>query len=135
MRDTRLPKYKWWDKESKSMLGPELDENYKILTAAKGEMFLVDTSRQDEDGWDWEMDVVWLQYAGLKDKNGKEIYEGDIYHQGDRNIRYVVVRGDTGLIGEQIGTHSYAGLQHWKDKIEVIGNRWGNPELLGEGRA
>ncbi|MCM3704028.1 YopX family protein [Paenibacillus macerans] len=72
------------------------------------------------------------QYTGLPDRNGKEIYEGDIYHQGDRNIRYVVVWRDTGLIGKQIGTRSYAGLQHWKDRIEVIGNRWDNPELLGE---
>ncbi|RRJ62427.1 hypothetical protein EHV15_05280 [Paenibacillus oralis] len=87
------------------------------------------------DGGVYEVDPETVgQYTGIKDKNGKEIYEGDIYHQGDRNILYVVVWEDTGLIGEQIGTRSYAGLQHWKDRIEIIGNRWDNPDLLGEVR-
>ncbi|MNJ55453.1 YopX protein [compost metagenome] len=71
------------------------------------------------------------QYTGLKDKNGKEIYEGDVYHQGDPRITYTVVWQDSGLMGKQNGSCSYAGLSHWRDRIEVIGNRWDNPELLG----
>jgi uncharacterized phage protein (TIGR01671 family) len=71
-----------------------------------------------------------MQYTGMKDRNGKEIYEGDIYHQGDKNILYVVEWLDTGLMGKQKGTNSYAGLSYWKDKIEVVGNIWDNPELL-----
>ncbi|BDR66996.1 hypothetical protein K144312032_12240 [Clostridium tetani] len=70
------------------------------------------------------------QYTGLKDKTGKEIYEGDIYHIGDKNIRYVVVWNDTRLIGKQLGSNSYAGLSYWQDKIEIIGNIYENPELL-----
>jgi uncharacterized phage protein (TIGR01671 family) len=70
------------------------------------------------------------QYTGLKDKNIEEIYEGDIYHQGDKNIKYVVVWHDSGLIGKQCGSSSYAGLSHWKDKIEIIGNMYENADLL-----
>ena len=62
------------------------------------------------------------QYTGLHDKNGKEIYEGDIYHMGDKKITYTVVWHDSGLIGKQNGSSSYAGLEHWMYKIEVIGN-------------
>lgn len=65
---------------------------------------------------------ILMQYTGLKDKNGTEIYEGDIYHMGDPNITYTVVWCDSGLKGKQNGSSSYAGLESWKDKIEVIGN-------------
>lgn len=67
------------------------------------------------------------QYTGLKDKNGKEVYEGDIFHLGDPNITYAAVYFDTAFRGKQNGSSSYVGLEGWKDCIEVIGKvyeRW-----------
>ena len=69
-------------------------------------------------------DVV-EQYTGLKDKNGKEIYEGDIVKLWDREPELVVWDN---LIG------AYDPLS-WEtfdtDECEIIGNIHENPELLG----
>ena len=62
------------------------------------------------------------QFTGLKDKNWVEIYEGDIFHLGDKNITYTVVWHDTGLRGKQNGASNYVGIEHWKRHIEIIGN-------------
>ena len=71
------------------------------------------------------------QFTGLRDKNGKEIYEGDIIvHASGSSIRYIVEWHNTELVGKQIGSSSYAGISYWIDVTEVIGNIYDNPELL-----
>lgn len=70
------------------------------------------------------------QYTGLNDKNGKEIYEGDIITHGSKRILYTVVWNDTGLTAKQNGSSSYAGLTYWQPNIEVLGNIHDNPELI-----
>ena len=79
-------------------------------------------------------DIEFMQYTGLKDKNNKEIYDGDIFHIGSKKILYVVEWIDCGLKGRQIKNISWIGLDYWKDDIEVIGNIYENPELMEEVR-
>ncbi len=73
-------------------------------------------------------------YTGLKDKNGKEIYEGDIlvidYGRG-KTIGQVEWMDDisTYAIAKVDGGHSFS-LQHSRRSDEVIGNIYENPELL-----
>lgn len=78
----------------------------------------------------YDDDAIVMQFTGLIDKNGKEIYEGDIYNMGDNTITYTVVWNDSGFIGKQNGSSSYAGLEYWMDRIEIIGNVYENKNLI-----
>lgn len=77
-----------------------------------------------------------MQYTGLKDKNGKEIYEKDIVlHDGYISVvswgkiaHGFKLKTDTS-INNKFGKIKYYSLPHSK-KIEVIGNIYENPELL-----
>lgn len=70
------------------------------------------------------------QYAGLTDKNGVKIFEGDIISIGDPNIKYITMWRSDGFCAKQIGASSYIGLTYWASDIEVLGNVIDNPELI-----
>ena len=77
-----------------------------------------------------DADVI-EQYTGLKDKNGKKIYEGDIVRYATRPSRTTVVEWQS---GEEeyypCCTTSGFSLPYSEDGYEVIGNIHENKELL-----
>lgn len=95
--------------------------------------------------WDYEMGayddpvsfsrtcIIEQQYTGLKDKNGKEIYEGDIVkatsdqYENENFIGKVIF--DEGSFLTWINNNDIRGI--WgEDDIEIIGNIYENPELV-----
>ena len=83
----------------------------------------------------------WMQFTGLKDKNGKEIYEGDIVQTKNKFDKVVQEREITfgELVDYNEGYKIKVGIGfniHNKDKgcfeytEEVIGNIYENPNLL-----
>lgn len=73
-------------------------------------------------------DVVLMQYTGLKDKNGVEIYEGHIVETPSSKTKYLVDYVEGCFVG-RIKHREYTNLYK---ALEVIGNVYENPELLEE---
>ena len=132
MRDI---KFRCWDTENKQMLKvQELDFEDTFY----GGRLSIRTD-QYNDYFDIE-DMILMQYTGLKDKNGKEIYEGDIVSfnlksdsEGQPNITGYI-EYQTTFSGYRIMSlkGSFALDYNIKD-CEVIGNIYDNPKLLEEG--
>jgi uncharacterized phage protein (TIGR01671 family) len=79
-------------------------------------------------------DVVLIQYTGLKDKNGKEIYEGDIVKAQD-GVWNVEIRDLEEGVFLTNDVQKRASIEHADGdyclrETEVIGNIYENPELL-----
>jgi hypothetical protein len=89
--------------------------------------------------WDGKQDLlipmsetIILQYTGLKDKNGKEIYEGDVVLNGGF-YKFVVSWNEKKAGFEPFCDWTFIGEYssiETTNEIEVIGNIYENPELL-----
>ena len=81
------------------------------------------------DGF-YKTDFVLMQSTGLVDKNGKEIFEGDVIqgeYEGKQFIFEVVWKKTSFCLRTGITTMSFANII---ENIEVIGNIYENQELL-----
>lgn len=124
-----IPRYRGWDKIHKTMY--EVDDIMSI-DFGKSEisvktLFFERTNRYDFD------DIVLMQSAGLRDKNDREIFEGDIVKMA-KNVYseltyYEVVRHRGGAYRLESKRH---GCELWlrHTDCEIAGNIWVNPELL-----
>ena len=73
-----------------------------------------------------------MQYTGLKDKNGKEIYEGDfLFHHYFKEVGNVIWHiGQSRWALEYFDKKTQELFPIDKKSFEIIGNIYENPDLL-----
>lgn len=127
-----IPNFKAWDKYHEMMVS---------IISFDFENKIAYVEQENGDRYDIHFDnLIFLQSTGLKDKNGVEIFEGDIvsvrnhpFQKTELSGAGIEIDGDY-LIGWSDHNLTWlAGdllLYQLKPYIEVIGNIYENPELL-----
>lgn len=128
----RVPKFRAWDKLGKIMLPVgDIDTSYKLVYL------------EEDNGYRCERDfdeIELMQFTELKDKNSKEIYEGDIVKfsefNGDIYVTPVVWDNSCACFGVSFTGKYPTSFDYLEEfytelkNIEVVGNIWENPGLL-----
>ena len=121
-----IPKFRAYDSGSLSRMY-QPDE----VMVGDGNIWIID---EDSVAGDWIVnnDIHLMQSTGLKDKNGKEIFEGDVLTSQNYPVKGVVeFRTDLGLWVHYLKGYSYFEyLGNVAGSKEIIGNIYENPEIL-----
>lgn len=124
-------KFRAWDKEFSQMLygisigGPAIHIDSKAHRGKMGNW-----PERSVVGWNNKEDFEVMQYTGLKDRNGQEIYEGDIV-KCEGQIFEVIYYERWASFGFRYADSLEHYLVRTTDMpFEVIGNVYQNPELL-----
>jgi len=143
---SREIKFRAWHKENKQMVCPD-----NILIDGDWIRIDFEDNAYPDGSASWYMDNEdgneIMQYTGLKDKNGEEIYEGDIVKWDDRSngkywrvaivkinpdIQFETFHCKTIPNSESTHTYHYGSFIYTdtENHLEVIGNIYENPKLL-----
>lgn len=135
-------KYRAWDKKSKQI------KNVEAINLSNQQVVLSEKALLEMGGM-WSVcdmpasldDVVLMQSTGLLDKNGVEIFEGDVVQFEDCYTETDFLYVNKGVIewsqsGFTISNRDSVMMEDLLDRgsldVEVIGNIYENPELLDD---
>lgn len=119
-----IPKFRAWDKHSQKMFAN--DE----LLIWNNNVYANDSKKltcNNLKGWSID-DEYLMQSTGLRDKNGKEIFEGDIVKSS--GLLGTIESFKAMWICSFVKYNNYQKVGFFAQEIEVVGNIYENPELL-----
>ncbi len=148
-------KFRVWSKKYNKFIEDNsypIGSDYQLIITQGGTLIKLGLGDFEDDykdsySWgtfnDYEQDCIVMQCTGLKDKNGKLIYEGDIvknnqnslyfvkFEEFEHQTKFCLKRVENPNYYPHISTWQGIGYKDQKN-YEVIGNIYENKELLNE---
>ncbi len=127
------PKFRAWDKKCNEMFKDTfaITESGQVIIVEQESVF-------DTPDYVFTDDLIIMQSTGLKDKNGIEVFENDVIRDSDGFEGIVQYDESYGMYGiaylptksNGIDTTFEELKDKYRNKFEVVGNIYENPELL-----
>jgi uncharacterized phage protein (TIGR01671 family) len=134
--NNREIKFRTWDKQLKQFA--EWTNRDPFFDTSHGQIFFWERVQREDGSYDGDIILqdygdrfILQQYTGLKDRNGKDIYEGDIlkWHEGENNLSEVIfLNGSFMVRGINWGAFWY--LSDYYAAYTYFGNIFENSELI-----
>nr|DAQ72515.1 MAG TPA: YopX protein [Caudoviricetes sp.] len=121
-----IPKFRAWLKKEQ-----EMDNEIDHISWLEDELYCIG------DGITYMVlaeDLVLMQSTGLKDKNGKEIFEGDVVSIDTDEFDLLFVKYESGIYWLMDDEECVEHLSDYYKYVSIVGNIYENPELLEVGK-
>lgn len=134
----RVIKFRFWDNQTKSFIH-SIEDGHLVIPIEYAPLqlnLITPTIYENTYEWHWDSlyeDVFFMQWTGLSDMNGVDIYEGDIVVYGEEDYPLTVEYNDAlarfECIGQEDVDYTFENFSASRE-LRVVGNIFQNKERL-----